>query len=435
MFTRVRTGIHRADVRLNATSLVVLMSIGILSSTPFALALSHGLGTAKSPIVRTTAVNANAFALVEDVRDNRIFVVSQGPADAYHIPNGPGYVTALNATTGHVVCRTRVGILNYGGLIDTFDVPPALQAVAVDDRTRRVFIASVGKLVEFGMNISLRGPGRVYVVDATNCHLLRTIGVGRDPFAVAVDARAGRAYVSNLYGGMLSVLDATTGTVLHTVTVRQGVGALVVDERTNRVFVRGNVGITVLSAVSGRIIARIRPPGDNCSMALDEHAGRVIIGSGTGSVTTTVSALDASTGAVVYVARLQAATACAIAVDEITGHAFVYTSGYFEGGAYSAQMLDSRSGRVLRGVALPGPQGVTIPASLAVDQRVSRAFVAAYNSSRTTVTVLNAQTGQRLSTIYVGRGVPAMVVDERTNRLFVLNTSDDTVSVIDTTRL
>lgn len=207
------------------------------------------------------------------------------------------------------------------------------------------------------------------------------------------------------------------------------------DERTNRVFVRGDVGITVLSAVSGNIIARVRPPGDNCGMALDENAGRVLTGSSAGSVTTTVSALDASKGAIVYVARLQAATACAISVDETTGHAFVYASGYVEGGVYSAQMLDSRTGHILHWVALPGAQGVTTPAVLAVDQRVSRAFVAAYNFSRATVTVLNTHTGQRLTTIYVGRGVPAMVVDERTNRLFVLNTSDDTVSVIDTTRL
>lgn len=188
MFPRVRSKLRKANIRTGA----VILSVSVILISPGAhpvLALPRAL---RSPLVVTTAVNTNSFALAADVRDNRIFVVSQGAADAYHIPDGSGYVTALNATTGRVVCRAPVGILNYGGLIDTFDVPPALQAVAVDGHTHRVFIASVGKLVEFGSLISLRGPGRVYVVDATNCHLLRTIEVGRDPFAVAVDARAGR---------------------------------------------------------------------------------------------------------------------------------------------------------------------------------------------------------------------------------------------------
>ena len=86
------------------------------------------------------------------------------------------------------------------------------------------------------------------MLDAVSGRILRTVPVGLAPLALAVDTRSRRVFVVNrgsydvikfytIRDGSLSVLDALTGTVLRTVPLPGNAGPAVVDEHTGRAFV------------------------------------------------------------------------------------------------------------------------------------------------------------------------------------------------------
>jgi len=107
------------------------------------------------------------------------------------------------------------------------------------DRLRFVGLALLAALVAVaGVVMALgAGPGSTLV----------TIAIGTAPSAVAVDDRAGRAFVISVADKAVSVLDTTSGRLVRTVTI--GVGPLAVDGAAGRAFVlNGNGTATQLAA-------------------------------------------------------------------------------------------------------------------------------------------------------------------------------------------
>jgi YVTN family beta-propeller protein len=94
-----------------------------------------------------------------------------------------GSVSTLDAASGRLVHSVTVGMLPM--------------AVAVDERSGRVFVASKGPL---DSNLVPLGNGTVTVLDEHSGAVLHSIGVGTYPTAIAVDERAGRAFVVNASG-------------------------------------------------------------------------------------------------------------------------------------------------------------------------------------------------------------------------------------------
>ncbi len=81
-----------------------------------------------------------------------------------------------------------------------------------------------------------------------------------------------------------------------------------------------------------------------------------------------------------------------------------------------------------------GGAGDAISATL--DRRRGRAFVANMDmpdvtTTVNTLTVLDTRSGRVRHTMTLGQGPPIVAVDERTERLFVVNGADSTVSVLD----
>ncbi len=105
-------------------------------------------------------------------------------------------------------------------------------AVAVDARSGRAFVMIVGAGV----------PGHVSMVDTRTGVLLRTVPVGLDPCALAVDQRAERVVVVNHDSGSVTVLDARDGRVIDTVPVGLLPHAVAVDERRGRALIVSETG-------------------------------------------------------------------------------------------------------------------------------------------------------------------------------------------------
>src|SRR5262249_21297381 len=86
--------------------------------------------------------------------------------------------------------------------------------------------------------------------------VLRSVGVGQGPSALAVGADSGHVFVANYADGSVSVLDARSGELLRTVPVGTFPDAVAVAERTGRVFVAnmGDASVSVLDAHSGTLL-------------------------------------------------------------------------------------------------------------------------------------------------------------------------------------
>ena len=224
-------------------------------------------------IAHSVDVPQYPFQIVVDARYRRVLVLSRANQSPYR-----GRVSVLDARTGAV--------------LRTVSLPMSVWAVSVDDRAARAFVAAYPYNPPFHGSISVlnlhsgalprtirlnyvpaivtvdaahghvfvageqpdangnpTGPGRVSMLDARSGALLRTITVGGDPSAMAIDTRAGRVFVASvgrvdpmrqdlpLERGSISVLDARTGALLRTVSVGVAPRAIVVDEQTGRAFV------------------------------------------------------------------------------------------------------------------------------------------------------------------------------------------------------
>jgi DNA-binding beta-propeller fold protein YncE len=128
-----------------------------------------------------------------------------------------------------------------------------------------------------------------------------------------------------------------------------------------------------------------------------------------------VSVLDAARGTVL---RTLSVASIDAAVDEQSGHVFVE-------GDDTLTMLDAHSGRVLDTERLSAgyAQGI------AVDPRTQRAFVTNFGDD--TVSVADTTSGHLLRVLHVGHVPVAVAVDVRTGRAFVTNNASGSVSMLD----
>ena len=110
-----------------------------------------------------------------------------------------------------------------------------------------------------------------------------------DPGALAVDERAGRAFVIDAVAG-LRMMDARNGRVLLTIAVDAfpGPAAMAVDERIGRLFVVGSGGddawLSVLDTHTGRLLHRVAVGPNPIAVALDAGMKRVYVLNAAGSV-------------------------------------------------------------------------------------------------------------------------------------------------------
>jgi len=284
----------------------------------------------------------------------------------------------LDGTTGRVVRTVAVGVVGAA----------PVAAPAVEVRTGNVFVPS--------------SSGAVSLLDGTTGRVVRMVTVGGSPRAAAIDARTRRVFVANANGsggvpnasGSVNVLDAATGTLRATVPLDASADAVAVDTQANRAFVDvegeggGPGSLNVLNATTATVL-------------------RSGVGVGVGGTSLAVDARD---------------------------HRLVAVSSQ----GTTVSVLDTRSGSLIRDSVLVA--GATTAVDVAIDESRSRAVVvsAAYmglNYEATTVYVLDIRSGRALRHFRLGTGPPALAVDTQRGRIFVVNGSDNSVSVLNATRL
>lgn len=92
--------------------------------------------------------------------------------------------------------------------------------------------------------------------DAHGRRSVRTVQVGNDPMSVAVDARLGRAYVSNVIDSTISVVKISTGKVIATVKQTYGSDQLAVSPVTHMIFLT-NTRDNTLTEIDGTTLQTV----------------------------------------------------------------------------------------------------------------------------------------------------------------------------------
>lgn len=277
---------------------------------------------------------------------------------------------------------------------------------------------------------------------------VQTIPFDKAPWAVAVDARTGYAFIvdhadgpggsvgsggsrggaggfsGGFFGeGSLSTLDLNTGKVLRSVPVGPDPRQVAVDERSERVFVTNddNATVSVLDARTGTVLGALSVGERPHAVTVDtssHHAFVANTAANSISVLDTVRALVQRTLHVSSDLFLDSATLAA------SGNRIVV------GDAGAVYVLDAHSGAIVHSIALDGP--------MALDAAAGQLYVAGAGGVR----VLGLAQGHVRRVIPVNGTVSALALDARRHRLFVLRTAEvngkgvsasaGSVSVIDT---
>lgn len=346
-----------------------------------------------------------------------VFNIPVPPVNAvYSNPTYQGAL-AIDARTGYAAVATTAGVTlldtHTGTVVRTVPLSQGYaMSLAVDEQRGHVIAIGAG----------------VAVLDARRAAIVRTALASLFPLGIVVDDRSGHAFIldGRAFGGHVVMLDTGTGRVQHTAVVssEDSAQAGAVDTRTARAFVTSLVddSVSVLDTQTGAVVATALVARSPCAVAVDERRGRVFVASsGVASGGSGLSVLDARTGTVLRIQPLTTSP-LALAVDALTGRVF---------------LVNGPSGAILRTV--PIPENLNL-ASIAVDVRRGRVFVSSQGAQDParpgalmgagSVYVLDARSGALLRTLPAGVGPVAMVVDDATGHVVVLD-AGGTVDVRD----
>ncbi len=444
---KVRRGVmgpmsrQRAGAGLRAVSAVACaVSLVPVARSTGADDAARAAATVPVVPVRTVRLPARPYRVVVDAPTRHVFVLTAQPQGGATITSMRVAVTMLDGTTG---APLRAVTLEAHGFVDNG---------VVDARTGRLFVLTsrVGR-----DNGPLTGPGTVHVIDGRTGGVVRAFGAGVSPRAMTPDVRRGRLFI--LDGGRrgpndvpigastLRAVDEVSGAVVWTARLGQVGGYVALDTRTDRLFITEGDGVTMLDARTGRVGRHVSLPAEQdfgpTGFSVDALAGRVVASFYDFTTRTySVALLDATTGRVLHTVYMVGAGV----VDPRAGR-YISTESPLSssGGPLGVTGLDTRSGRTVWTGELLSVKMRFPPVVEAVDETYGRVAIvwtdvafngpSVYGPDR--VDVLDTRSGRGLTGVDVGAGPPAVGVDEQSGRIFVANEGDNTVSVLDTTRL
>lgn len=265
--------------------------------------------------------------------------------------------------------------------------------------------------------------------------VIATVRVGQDPIALVVDERSRRVFVLDRPGAV-SVLDAMTGRLLCTVPLGHDLQAVALDAATGRVFVTDQTRVFTLDARSGAVLRALALGGGPArGLTLDaRHAEAFVAVRGAnhgiaGSGPRHIAVLDARTG---RLRRSSTAQADLLAVDGNAGRLIVPLQ--CGGDALTADAcLDTRdeaTGRLVKTTDLGGEEGMAQQlTAVAVDAHAGSAIVL-YGDGRGTsnIAVLATRTGtRRAPTFGAGGTLGTIAIDAGRGRAVVATTPDSYV--------
>jgi YVTN family beta-propeller protein len=269
------------------------------------------------------------------------------------------------------------------------------------------------------------GSHTAYVVDTQHDALIAinskshtaTIKVGKGPIALAVDAATSRIYVANHRDGTVSVVDGNSEKLLATIPVDKLPYSIAIDQRTNEIFVSSvySDALKIIDGATNAVTSFKAVSAD--AMAVNADAGHLYLMSYE-SAELTVFDIASRTFSKVPMGAMHL---WAIARNPATSVLYVSRIGNADVVAYDEMAHTSK-------IIKTGKY----PCALAINSKTNRIYVVNYADQ--SITVIDGAANSVLATLPVGDHPQAVTVNEASNQIYVANVHGDSVTVIDCTR-
>jgi YVTN family beta-propeller protein len=364
-----------------------------------------------SAIEATVPVGSVPVALAVNPATNKIYVVNQAGNNVTIINGSPLYVPMINTSN-------LTSAIAVNPATDKIYVSSASQnsAFVIDGATNTVApLSVVGPATDTAVNpatnkiyVTAEAMNSVSVVDGSTDTLAKTVTVGTAPVGIAVDPVSDKIYVANWCGNAtaclsspdtVSVIDGSSDTVTATIPVGFQPKFVAVDSATDRIYAVNLCGadatcqsaasVSVIDGATNTVTATVPVGWSPSSLAVDTLTDKIYVANSCGNDSAcasagTVSIIDGATNSVAMVTvGFQPVGIAANAVsDEI----------YVVNNCASATTCGTQPG---------------------------------------TVSVIDGTNDSVASTVTVGNGPDSLSVDPANNEIYVLNSTDGTISEID----
>jgi YVTN family beta-propeller protein len=175
------------------------------------------------------------------------------------------------------VADSTVSVIDTASLavIQTFSLPEPdgrkawPWGVAVDAKAGRLYVTATGQLPQPDGTLMTDGSDRLDVLDLADGHLISSIVVGAGPWNVAVDTKTGAAFV-----GVTStneVVEVKGDQVVARVKVGDNPHSVIIDPATNRLYVNNakSNSVSVVDTDSLKVVASVAVGQQPQGIALD----------------------------------------------------------------------------------------------------------------------------------------------------------------------
>jgi YVTN family beta-propeller protein len=323
--------------------------------------------------------------------------------------SGNIYLTNINGNT--------VSVIDASGsrLIANLLVGNQPTAININPNTGHVYIAN------FSANT-------VSVIDRSSNKIVKTIQVGKNPIDIAVNPVTNRIYVVNNGSSTISIIDGASDTVIGDMIVGASPIAAAVNPDTNRLYVIDTDDrsrrVSVYDGISNSIIAAVRVVAAR-GVAVNPKTNRVYVpfSSSFGTDNGTV-VIDGSSNMIIATPRISTRNyPKAVAINPITNRIYVTDSpepGNSGGGLF---VIDGETNTFITKTA-------TFPGQLDVDVDIANNIIYLSNNLIGSVLVIDGATNKTISNVKVGKYPNGIVFDSVTNRLYIADEVEDTVSVL-----
>ena len=282
--------------------------------------------------------------------------------------------------------------------------------------------------------------GSVSLLSLPGLELRREINVGPDPRTLTFSADSKRLYVPNFDGGLVTVLDVEQG--VKTAEYRVGPMPYAAMEHRGIVYVTeyalGRLG--VYQARTGKLEASLPLEANPTGLGLDPDAGRLYVTHFFSGRVSLIDLSDLSVEAVISTGR-ETGLSQFIFMDVTAGKAYLPQTRsnvtnpalVFDATVFPmVNVVDLASGSLTREERISldfGDRSVNMPFAVAVDK--ARRVLMAANAGSNDVSVIDLPSGKQLARLEVGANPRGIVFDPLTERAYVDNVLDGTISVID----
>ena len=309
---------------------------------------------------------------------------------------------------GHVLGFLLLSLLGVGALAQT-----DLGTVPLAARPNSVAVnAATDTIYSIGMNAP-SAPGSLTAVDGAT-DATRSITLGVDPVALAVNSVANEVYVANAGSGTVTLIDGATLTA-RTVKVGTNPQAIVADVQNHRVYVADQASndVEVIDVGTGTVTA-ILPTGTSpVSLTLNPATDRIYVANFDSA---SFSVIDGASQTVV------ATVVCgdspsAVKINPVTDTLYVIL-----GPDHDVDSFDGTSYEKLAFTTFSSP-----PLSIEVDSDTDRLYVVTANE----VDVVMGRINPTVTHFTAANGPASIAVDSRTNFAYVVPQSSTFLSVLD----